>query len=64
MVLRSRDRVVTPIHTHVGYNPEELVFRIGDAKGDKKWQGLVQRFTITFSFEHEAPSIHAALQAI
>jgi hypothetical protein len=24
-----------------------------------EWQGLVQRFEITFSFEHESPSIHA-----
>jgi hypothetical protein len=28
--------VDTPIHTHVGHNPKELVFRIGDAQGDNK----------------------------
>jgi hypothetical protein len=32
--------VAAPIHTHVGYNPEELVFRIGDAQGDNRMERI------------------------
>jgi hypothetical protein len=31
MVLRIRDIVDAQVHPHVGHNPKELVFRIGDA---------------------------------
>jgi hypothetical protein len=36
MALIIRDRVKEKIHTHVGYNLKELVFRIGDAQGDNR----------------------------
>jgi hypothetical protein len=36
MALSTGNRVDAQIHTHVGHNPEELVFRIGDAQGDNK----------------------------
>lgn len=29
-----------------------------------RWEELVQRFKITFTFEHESPSIYGALQVI
>jgi hypothetical protein len=34
MALSVRKRIDTLIHTHVGYNPEELVFIIGDMQRD------------------------------
>jgi hypothetical protein len=63
MALSIRNRVDTHIHTHIGHNPKELVFRIGDAQGDNKLGRIGPRFEITFTFEHESPSIHATLQA-
>jgi hypothetical protein len=30
MVLSIKNRMDALIHTHIGYNPKELVFRIGD----------------------------------
>jgi hypothetical protein len=40
MVLNIENRVDVQIHTHFGHNPEELVFRIGDAKVDNKMGGV------------------------
>jgi hypothetical protein len=40
MVLKIRDKVDAPIHTHLGYNPEELVFRIGDAQRDDRMERI------------------------
>jgi hypothetical protein len=34
MALIIRNIMDALIHTHVGYNPDELVFRIGDAQRD------------------------------
>jgi len=34
MALSIKNKMDASIHTHIGYNPEELVFRIGYAQGD------------------------------
>jgi hypothetical protein len=35
-VHNTGNRVDSQIHTHIGNNPKELVFRIGDMWGDNK----------------------------
>jgi hypothetical protein len=36
-----------------------------ETRGEKTtWEGLVYRFKVMFTFEHESPSIQASLQAI
>jgi hypothetical protein len=39
-VLRIRDKVATPIHIHIGYNPKEFLFRIGDAHEDNRMERI------------------------
>jgi len=36
MVLSTINRVDTQIYTHLGHNPEELIFIIRDVQGDNK----------------------------
>jgi hypothetical protein len=64
MELNIRNRMDAPIHTHIGYNPEELYLELETRRETTTWEGLVQRFKVMFTFEHESPSIEAALQAI
>jgi hypothetical protein len=64
MVLKIRDRVDAPIHTHVGHNLKNWYLELEMHRETTEWEGLVQRFEIMFTFEHESPSIHTTLQAI
>jgi hypothetical protein len=64
MVLGIINRMDTLIHTHVGFNPEGLVLELEMRKETTTWEGLVQRFKVMFTFEHESASIQAYLQAI
>jgi hypothetical protein len=51
------------IHT-LDTNPKNLYLELEMRREKTGWDELVQRFKVTFTFEHESPSIDVVLQAI
>jgi hypothetical protein len=51
----------THVYTYTGYNSEELVFGMEMHRETTSWDELVQRFKVTFTFEHESPLIDASV---
>jgi hypothetical protein len=44
--------------------PKNWYLELEMCRETTRWEELTQRFKITFTFEHESPSIYAVLQAI
>jgi hypothetical protein len=44
--------------------PRKWYLELEMCREKEAWEGLVQRFKVTFTFEHESPSIKSSLQTI
>jgi hypothetical protein len=55
---------ITNLYTHWTQFLKNWYLELEMHRETTRWDELVQRFKVTFTFEHESPSIDAMLQAI
>jgi hypothetical protein len=64
MEFSTRNIMDAHIYTYTGHNSQELVLELEMRRETRRWEELDHRFKVTFTFEHESPSIDVTLQAI